>query len=106
MVKNLIDAGEVYIIDARPVSDYEKGHIPTAINIPYNKLPDYIDEVTSLIDVNDGVLCYCTGPDCDFSHQVATELGFLGYTKVAVFTGGWEHWEAAGFEVETGETDL
>jgi len=104
-VKDIIDIGEAFIIDARPATDYDAGHIPTAINVPYDRLPDYIDELTSLIDVDAEVVCYCTGPNCDFSDQVATELKFLGYTRVVVFTGGWEHWQAAGYEVEQTEAD-
>jgi rhodanese-related sulfurtransferase len=104
-VKNLISIGDVFIIDARPAADYDAGHIPTAINVPYDRLPDYIDDLTSLIGVDAEVICYCTGPSCDFSDQIATELKFLGYTRVVVFTGGWEHWEAAGFEVEITEED-
>ena len=99
-VKDLIDVGEVFIIDARSAAEYDTGHIPGAINIPIDRLPDYLDELTSMIDVDAEVVCYCNGPSCDFSDQLATELKFMGYTRVVVFTGGWEHWEAAGYEIE------
>jgi rhodanese-related sulfurtransferase len=104
-VMGLVDAGDAFIIDARPAADYNKGHIPGSINIPYDQMADYVEEVTSLMAFDARIVCYCNGPDCDFSDQVATELRFLGYTDVGVFVGGWEHWEQAGYEVEITETD-
>ena len=88
-------------VDARSAAEYDTGHIPGAINVPIDRLSDYLNELTSMIDVDAEVVCYCNGPSCDFSDQLATELKFLGYTRVMVFTGGWEHWEAAGYEIES-----
>lgn len=104
-VLELVEAGEAFIIDARPAADYKKGHIPGAINVPYDQMADYVATVMTLMAYDAQIVCYCNGPDCDFSDQVATELGILGYTNVTVFTGGWEHWEAAGYEIERTEPE-
>jgi rhodanese-related sulfurtransferase len=104
-VMGLVEAGDAFIIDARPVSDYEAGHIPGAINIPYDQMADHVEEVTSLMAFDARIVCYCNGPDCDFSDQVASELRFLGYSNVGIFVGGWEHWKQAGYQVETTEMD-
>jgi rhodanese-related sulfurtransferase len=105
-VRELYNAGHAFILDARPASDYDKGHIPGAINVPYDRLAEHLGDVMALIPPDAVVVCYCTGPACDFSDQVATELRILGYTRVFVFTGGWEYWTEAGYEVGTTGTDL
>jgi rhodanese-related sulfurtransferase len=99
-VKAAVDAGTAVIIDARAQSVFAEGHIPTAINIPYDHLPEYYDMLLETVPLDARVICYCWGPSCDFSDQLATELRIIGYLDVVVFTGGWEHWQAAGYPVE------
>ncbi len=97
-----IDAGNVSILDARAPDAFAEGHIPGAINIPYDQLPRYLDTLQSLVMPEDDVVAYCWGPGCDFSDQLATELRMMGYTRVSVFKGGWEDWTEAGYPVESG----
>jgi len=98
----LLQGGAVVILDARAPSAYADGHIPGAINIPYDKLPDYLDVLETSAAPNEKVICYCWSPTCDFSDQLATELKLMGYENVLVFTGGWDHWTAAGYDTEKG----
>ncbi len=99
-MKRIFDTGTAYIIDARDPWEYDQGHIPGAINIPYDRLPEYLDMLSSEVPMDGEVIVYCRGPECDFSDQLATELKILGYQNVRVFTGGWEQWTAAGYPVE------
>ncbi|HEX5133372.1 MAG TPA: rhodanese-like domain-containing protein [Candidatus Krumholzibacteria bacterium] len=99
-MKRLYDEGLVFIIDARDPQEYEFGHIPGAINVPYDRLPEYLDMLSAEVPMDQPVIIYCRGPECDFSDQLATELKVLGYQNVRVFTGGWEQWSAAGYPVE------
>jgi rhodanese-related sulfurtransferase len=101
-VKNAVENADIYIVDARASDAYEAKRIPGAINIPYDRIPEYYDEITT-IPVDARVICYCWGPNCDFSDQLATELKIMGYTNVVVFTGGMEDWEAAGHPFEIGK---
>lgn len=95
--KRIFDEGLAVIMDARSPSDFAEGHIPGAINIPYDQLPDYLDTLAEEVPKEQRVMCYCWSPTCDFSDQLATELKFMGYKDVVVFTGGWEEWTAAGY---------
>lgn len=104
-VKTLMDNGNAYIVDARSPEAFADGHIPGAINIPYDRLPQYYDGLTELVPIDATVVCYCWSITCDFSDQLATELKILGYTDVVVFTGGWEDWLNAGYDTETGNTE-
>lgn len=99
-MKRIYDAGTAYIIDSRDPAEYDEGHIPGAINIPYDRLPEYLDMLSSEVPMDGEVIVYCRGPACDFSDQLATELRILGYQNIRVFTGGWEHWVAAGYPVD------
>jgi rhodanese-related sulfurtransferase len=104
-VKAMMESGDVYIIDARLPEAFDDGHIPGAINIPYDQLPDYYDGLTESVPTDATVICYCWSPTCDFSDQLATELKILGYADVLVFTGGWEDWQNAGYKTENGNAE-
>jgi rhodanese-related sulfurtransferase len=99
-MKRIFDTGTAYIIDARDPYEYDEGHIPGAINVPYDRLPEYLDMLSGEVPMDGEVIVYCRGPDCDFSDTLATELKILGYQNVRVFTGGWEQWNGAGYPVE------
>ncbi|MEI6279960.1 MAG: rhodanese-like domain-containing protein [Verrucomicrobiae bacterium] len=85
--------GAAVFIDAREPDFFEEGHIGRAINLPVSKiaaadgLPE--DKAVSLI-------VYCSGGDCGDSRIVARALSAAGYRNVAVFSGGWDEWTAAG----------
>jgi rhodanese-related sulfurtransferase len=102
-VKSLMEAGTAYIIDARDAAEYEEGHIPGAINIPYSKLADYYARLTDLVPLDGAVVCYCRSIDCDLSDSLAKELRLMGYANVKLYRGGWMEWSAAGFPAETGK---
>jgi len=101
-MKRLIDSGTAVVIDARSSTEYEEGHLPGAINIPHDRLPEFIDALNSEVPLDAQVVLYCRGPECDFSDMLATEMKIMGYQNVAVFTGGWEHWTGAGYPTEAG----
>ncbi len=99
-MKRIFDEGNAFIIDARDPSEFSQGHIPRAINIPYDHLPEYLDMLNAEVPTDAQVVVYCRGPHCDFSDQLATELRILGYENVSVFTGGWEQWTEAGYPID------
>jgi len=99
-MKRRFDAGTGYIIDARGPDEYQQGHIPGAINIPHDRIPEYLDALNSQVPTDGEVTIYCRSPTCDFSDLLATEMKMLGYTNVSVFSGGWEQWTLAGYPTE------
>jgi rhodanese-related sulfurtransferase len=102
-MKAAFDDGVAVIIDARAPDAFTAGHIPGAVNIPYDQLPSYL-ETLEIEAPRDGlVICYCWSPSCDFSDQLGTELKLLGYEDIQIFTGGWEHWTEAGHPTEEGD---
>lgn len=74
IVSNYSENINVDVIDLRNEEDFEEGHIPGAINIPYAEL----DEI--IIDVNREIIVY--GDTTNKAKQAAKELISLGYKNV------------------------
>ena len=87
--KALMDSESGYIIlDAREQDEYDEGHIPGAILIPYGEIADRAEK--ELPDKNQLILVYCRSGRR--SKIAAEELVKLGYTNVKEF-GGIIDWE-------------
>lgn len=86
---------DVTIVDSRPAArKYDRGHIPTAINIPDTQF----DKLTELLpkDKKQLLIFYCEGVDCMLSHQSAFKAEKLGYTNIKVYAEGYPDWVARG----------
>ncbi|MBC8188433.1 MAG: rhodanese-like domain-containing protein [Proteobacteria bacterium] len=84
------------VIDVRTREEYASGHIPGALNIPFDQVAEKISE----IDAPHGVALYCMiGPRARKGE--AALLG-AGYTSVLHIEGGLAAWKAAGLPVESG----
>ncbi len=80
------------IIDSRPqIPKYNKGYIPSAINIPFTKFEDLKGKLPR--DTATPVIFYCGGHECRLSHKSAQKAIELGYTDVSVFSGGYPEWK-------------
>ena len=68
----------VVLLDVRPKQEYAAGHIPTAINIPVEKLISRIKELNK----SKQYIAYCRGPFCVFADdavQLLTKKGFKAH---------------------------
>ncbi len=92
-------SNNILFIDARNKSDYDYSHILNAVSLPVFQFEDY-KTILEKIEVNQPIVVYCNGPDCDMSEMLANKLYELGYHKLFVFTGGWEEWEKAKYPSE------
>ena len=101
-MKQLFDSGGAVIIDARSTTEYEEGHIPGAINIPHDRIPEFMDVLNTEVSTDARVVAYCRSVTCDFSDLLATEMKVIGYQDVSVFSGGWDEWTKAKYPTETG----
>ena len=91
--KAIMDSEEGYIIlDVREQDEYDAGHIPGAILIPYTQIAEKAEEI--LTDKNQQLLVYCRSGRR--SKIAAEELLKLGYTNIKEF-GGIIDWP---YEVE------
>ena len=91
--KKIMDSGEEHIIlDTREQDEFDEGHIPGAILIPYTEIENKAKEM--LPDKDKLILVYCRSGRR--SKIVAESLAKLGYTNVKEF-GGIIDWP---YEVE------
>ena len=83
------------VIDVRTPEEYASGHIPGAVNIPFDQVAQRIAEV----DAPHGVALYCmVGPR---ARKGESALLGAGYEAVLHLEGGLAAWQAAGFPVES-----
>ena len=93
MAKEIMDSGEEYtLLDVREQDEYDAGHIPGAILIPYTEIGDKAQDI--LTDKSALILVYCRSGRR--SKIAAEALSQLGYTNVNEF-GGILDWK---YEVE------
>jgi rhodanese-related sulfurtransferase len=86
----------IIIIDARSPESYARGHIPRAINLPYNQ----IDAITTASISKDKVIVtYCAGVHCNASTKAAERLAALGF-RVKEMIDGVDGWRKDGLPVE------
>lgn len=92
----------VGFIDARDAKLYAAGHIPGAVNIPYDKIGDYAAALSKFPKDALAVL-YCENPDCHLSHHLAEYMLAAGWTRVAVYSGGFDEWSVETDFVEASQ---
>ena len=91
--KKIMDSGEEHIIlDTREQDEFDEGHIPGAILIPYTEIENKAEEM--LPDKDKLILVYCRSGRR--SKIAAESLAKIGYTNVKEF-GGIIDWP---YEVE------
>jgi len=84
------------VVDVRTSEEFATGHIPGAVNIPFDEIAERIGEV----DAPHGVALYCmVGPR---ARKGEAALLAEGHEKVLHIEGGLAAWQAAGLPV-TGE---
>ena len=90
------------LIEALGAAYYADAHLPGAVNIP----PGHVHRLAQALlpDRQAPIVVYCTGTGTS-SHTVAQRLEQLGYTTVAVYSGGKEDWVEHGLPLERLDTD-
>jgi rhodanese-related sulfurtransferase/DNA-binding transcriptional ArsR family regulator len=90
-LRRRLAAGQVTVLDVRPVEEYAAGHLPDAVNIPVDELADRLDELPADVEV----VAYCRGPYCVFAHDAVRLLRARGH-RAARLADGVVEWRLAG----------
>lgn len=86
----------IYVIDVRPSVEYDAGHLPGAVRMPIEELPERLHEIPR----DRPVIAYCRGEYCLFADEAVTLLREHGI-PAARLKGGWPEWLAEGRKVVT-----
>ncbi|MFV9503529.1 MAG: rhodanese-like domain-containing protein [Oscillochloridaceae bacterium umkhey_bin13] len=92
-LQEMMDAGNLTIIDVREPSEFAEGHIPGSVNIPVRTLMANLDQIPTDQTV---VLTCASGLRCSLATPA---LHMVGLTNVRAFTPSFKGWSAAGLEV-------
>lgn len=103
-VKKFLDARAALIIDARDAEEFAAGHIPGAMNLPYEEVASDPARLTAVESGGMPIIIYCGGGTCEVSMNLAESFIYqAGKRKVLVYAGGWPDWTQKGFPVEKGK---
>ncbi len=97
-LKAKIDRGDKFhLVETLMPQEYEKWHLPGAINIHFNKIGK---EARERFGEADEIVVYCHDEECNASPIAAKKLESMGYENVFEFSGGKKAWKEAGYPVE------
>jgi len=100
-LKELVDKGEVEVVDARDAHDYEHNHIPGAINVPYGE--DFVKNLTEIYPDKDTIIViHVEITESEKYGKPYEELVGLGYTNAKLLEDGFRSWLDAGYPLEFG----
>ncbi len=103
-VKAFFDAKAAMIVDAREPAEYAEGHIPGAINMPYDQVVTDPERLEKFDAQGKPIIVYCGGGTCELSMNLGYALVNAGQKKVLVYMGGWPEWSTSGNPVAKGQT--
>jgi rhodanese-related sulfurtransferase/DNA-binding transcriptional ArsR family regulator len=85
-------ADRIVILDVRPGVEFEEGHIPDALSLPWDELVSRLDEVPR----DRPIVAYSRGAYCLLADEAVALLRERGY-EASRLEGGWPEWALAEF---------
>jgi len=92
-----IQAGRApVVLDVRSVGEYEEGHIPGAINIPYDEVGERLADIPA--SEGDEIVVHCkSGVRARMAERTLQDVG---YTNLRHLEGDMQGWVAAGHPID------
>lgn len=98
-LRQMMHEQAVTVVEVLNKDQYEKFHIPGAINVPLSG--DFAADIEQAIpDKSEPVAVYCMDEDCDASPKAAKKMKELGYRRVYDYAAGKMDWKQAGLPTE------
>lgn len=90
-LERLLEERKAYLIDVRPILEYEAGHLPGAVPMPIEELAHRLEEIPR----DRPVVAYCRGEYCLFADDAVALLKQRGFDAFRL-EGGWPEWRVEG----------
>jgi rhodanese-related sulfurtransferase len=90
-----LQSGKVTILDVRPQTEFNRGHIANAISIPIDELKERMGELPKRTEI----IAYCRGPFCVYADEAVALLSKAGY-KATRLEEGFPDWQIEELPVE------
>lgn len=90
-----LESGKVTILDVRPQTEFNKGHIANAVSIPIDELKERMSELPKRTEI----IAYCRGPFCVYADEAVAMLSKAGY-KATRLEEGFPDWKIHELPVE------
>ena len=88
----------IIVVDVRPHSEYQAGHIPQAVSIPLDELDARINQLPADADI----VAYCRGPYCVLAAEAVSLLQERG-RHARRLADGLPEWRTAGLPIAIGD---
>lgn len=92
-----LKSDQIVLIDARPEDEYQAGHLPGAVSLPVDTIPQRINE----LPMGKTIVVYCRGPVCVDADEASLLLSTFGY-PVKRLEDGVGEWQLEGYAIERG----
>lgn len=91
---------DMTIVDVRSAEDFAKGHIPGAINLPFEKYDSFTGSETDFPGLTKDKIniVYCYELLCNLAEKAAMKFASLGY-PVKEMAGGYEEWKTDKYPI-------
>ncbi|MFI5490659.1 ArsR/SmtB family transcription factor [Micromonospora echinaurantiaca] len=93
-----VQAGDVVVLDVRPVEEYLASHIPGAVCIPVEELAERINELPDDTEI----VVYCRGEYCVLAYDAVRLLTDRGRRAIRLNDGMLE-WRLADMPIDAGQ---
>ncbi|HEY1662675.1 MAG TPA: rhodanese-like domain-containing protein [Verrucomicrobiae bacterium] len=93
-LSHMLKDGDVTVVDVRAAEDFEKGHVPGAINLPQGNWDN--PRGLSKDHLN---MVYCYTQQCHLAANACVAFATKGY-PVMELEGGFDAWKENGMDIE------
>jgi rhodanese-related sulfurtransferase len=88
LLQQLQDGESPVILDVRSPREYQQGHVPSAVNLPYQQIGRRMAELEQIRDRQ--VIVYCeVGPRARVAQSMLQQAGFPDVQHLAGDMAGW-----------------
>jgi rhodanese-related sulfurtransferase/DNA-binding transcriptional ArsR family regulator len=94
-----VRAGDIIVLDVRPATEYEAGHVLGARSVPITELRRHLRDLPADADI----VAYCRGPYCVYANEAVKQLRRRGY-RARRLQDGYPEWQRSGRPVAIGQS--